>query len=149
MTTLTPRLREISLLHNPFRVLRDFDDFFRGAEDGGAMISNVSVPPFEFVETPETYQLKAEVPGLEAKDVELQVNGELLTISGEKHEEKRSDNANIHFTERRFGKWQRSFRLPSAVDPTRVEATIGNGILNVTIGKRVEAKSQVIKVKPV
>lgn len=146
MTSLTPRLREFGFFDSPFRSLhREFEPFFRSVADDQAGFP--VVPAVEFTETPEAFHIKAELPGLDAKDIELQVSGDVLTVSGEKSEEKRSENANVHFTERRYGKWQRSFRLPNTADSGRVEATITNGVLDIAIGKRIEAKSQVIKVK--
>ncbi|MBI3819650.1 MAG: Hsp20/alpha crystallin family protein [Planctomycetes bacterium] len=151
MTTLVPRLRDFSIFNNPFRPFNEIEELFRGLPDEAfaAPNGNMMIPAVEFVELPEFYKVKAELPGLEAKDIDIQINGDLLTLSGEKKEEKKTEQMNVHFTERRYGKWQRSFRLPASADPTRVEATMNNGVLDVTIIKRVEAKPQVIKVKTV
>lgn len=152
MTNVVRRERDI--FDSPFRALqREMDNLFRNfAEDVGptmpAMNFDFRFPVAEFVESPESFVLKAEIPGLEAKDVEIQVSGDVLTMQGEKKEEVKKDNANVHFTERRFGKWQRSFRLPATADPARVEARMVNGVLEVTIGKLAEAKPTVIKVRP-
>lgn len=148
MTSLVPRFREFSMFNNPFRAFRDMDEMFRGLGDENMpAVANVMAPAVEFVETPEAFVLKAELPGLDPKDIDIQVTGDLLTLSGEKNEEKRGEKDNVHFTERRYGKWQRSFRMPVSADTTRIEATMNHGVLNVCVGKRVEAKPQVIKVK--
>jgi HSP20 family protein len=150
MTQLVRRDRDV--FDSPFRAMqREMDSLFRALVDegGGSSLTSGSFPfpVAEFSETPESYVLKAEVPGLAAKDVQLEVSGDVLTMTGEKREEARHDKANVHFTERRYGRWQRSFRLPGAADASRVEAKMTNGVLEVTIGKRAEAKPQVIPVK--
>ncbi|MFN0207264.1 MAG: Hsp20/alpha crystallin family protein [Planctomycetota bacterium] len=148
---LLPRLREIGYLDSPFGLLtREFDRQARCAEDnynGTTAPELASWPSIELTETQDQYRLQAEVPGLEAKNFNIQVSGELLTIAGEKIESVRSEKDHVHFTERRFGKWQRSFRLPAAADTGRIEAVLSNGILDVSIPKRSEAKPHEVKVK--
>lgn len=150
---LLPRLREFGFLDSPLGLLsRDASRFARCAPDdcNGANALEpelASWPSIELTETQDHYRLQAEVPGLDAKDFNIQVAGELLTISGEKKELVRAEKDRVHFTERRFGKWQRSFRLPAAADTGRIEAVLANGVLDVSIPKRTEAKPQEIKVK--
>jgi HSP20 family protein len=150
MTNLIRRDRDV--FDSPFRALqREMDSLFRAFSDEAGVANltpySFQFPVAEFTETPENFLLKAEVPGLNAKDVQIEISGDVLTMTGEKKEETRHEKANVHFTERRFGKWQRSFRLPAAADGARVEARMTNGVLEVTIGKKAEAKPQVIAVK--
>jgi len=150
MTNLIRRDRDV--FDSPFRALqREFDTLLRAFSDdgGGSGLTPYSYqfPVAEFSESPEHYLLKAEVPGLDAKDVQIEVTGDVLTMTGEKKEEKSHEKSNVHFTERRYGKWQRSFRLPGGADASRVEAKMTNGVLEVSIGKRAGAKPQVIQVK--
>lgn len=149
MTNLIRRDRDV--FDSPFRALqREMDSLFRAFTDDAGLTFGSQVfqfPVAEFTENPENFVLKAEIPGLTAKDVQIEVTGDVLTMTGEKKEETRHEKANVHFTERRFGKWQRSFRLPTSADASRIEARVNNGVLEVTIGKRAEAKPQVIQVK--
>lgn len=146
MLGIVRRNRDNDPVQAPLRSLhQEMDRLFRGFfdDDGG-----FSWPAVDLTETPESYQLRAELPGIDAKDIDVQVSGDVLTVSGEKKEETKSENANLHFTERRFGQWRRSFRLPTTADTSRVDAKMTNGVLELTIPKRAEARPQTIKVKP-
>jgi HSP20 family protein len=88
-----------------------------------------------------------ELPGVRPEDVDIRITGGVLTIRGEKREEKEEKNKNLHFTERSFGSFQRSVQLPSTVDPDKVEATFKNGVLTVTVAKHADAKPKRIKVR--
>jgi HSP20 family protein len=145
---MTSLVRRSGAFESPFLSLRrEIDSLFPAFTEDGFFASAANATfPAEFVETPEHFALKAELPGLDAKDVEIRVEDGILVISGEKKEEVRKENANVHFTERRYGKWQRAFRLPAASDTSRVEARMVNGVLDVTIAKRAEAKPQTIPV---
>lgn len=153
MTSIIPR-RELGIFGAPARDLhRDVEGLFRSFFDDFDRMpalaqSTLPMPAFDVTETPETFVIKAEVPGMETKDVDIHIEGDLLTFSGEKKEEVKKESANVHFTERRFGRWSRSFRLPTSADTSRVEARMVNGVLDVTIPKRAESKPQVIKIKP-
>jgi HSP20 family protein len=86
---------------------------------------------------------------MEEKDIELTVSNDVLTIKGERKEEKEEKNKDYHISERRYGSYQRSFRLPEAVDDSKIEAKFKNGLLTVTLPKTAEAqkKSKKIEVK--
>lgn len=89
----------------------------------------------------------AELPGVDPKDVEISVSDNLLTIRGEKKQEKEDKRRNYHYIERSYGSFHRSIQLPSTADPGRVEAEYKNGVLTVTLQKRPEAKPKKIAVK--
>ncbi|HPD31373.1 MAG TPA: Hsp20/alpha crystallin family protein [Phycisphaerae bacterium] len=91
--------------------------------------------------------LTAELPGVDPKDVEISVSDNMLTISGEKKQEKEEKKRNYHYVERSFGSFRRSIQLPSSVDPNKVDATYRNGVLTVTLQKRPDAKPKRIAVK--
>ena len=88
-----------------------------------------------------------DIPGMEAKDIDIQVNGHLLTISGERKEEKEEKGKTYHRIERRSGSFSRSVTLPCPVKEEAVDAQYKNGILMVKLPKAEEAKSKKIAVK--
>ena len=143
-----PVRRERDPLAVAFQGLRrDMDRLFSDfvAEDGGW--SSTVWPACELVETKETLLLRAEVPGMDPKDFEVRVDGDVLTISGETKQESRSEDDGVHLSERRYGQWRRSFRLPAYADPARIDAEVRNGVLTLTIAKREEAKPKIVRVR--
>jgi HSP20 family protein len=103
----------------------------------------------DILEDKDNVVLKAEIPGVNPKDVELQVHDNVLTISGEKkleHEDKKDNYVRI---ERFYGKFSRSFTLPPYVDTQKIEATYKDGVLTVTLPKKPETKPRQIEVKTV
>jgi HSP20 family protein len=90
--------------------------------------------------------VKAEVPGVEQKDIDVRLENNTLTIRGERKFEKEEKEENFHRIERRYGSFVRSFTLPNSVNPEEVSAEYDNGVLKVRLGKRAEAKPKQIKV---
>ncbi|MFN8860190.1 MAG: Hsp20/alpha crystallin family protein [Gemmatimonas sp.] len=114
-----------------------------------AMMSGTWVPAVEVSETNEAMLLTAELPGIEEKAIKISIDNNVLTIAGEKEEE-RSDAPpakNYYLTERFCGAFQRSFALPRTVDTERVEAEFEKGILKITLPKLPQAKGKVIEVQ--
>jgi HSP20 family protein len=108
--------------------------------------SPVAAPVVDVVETEKEYQITAELPGLSEKDVEVVVADEILTIKGEKKEEKEEKAKNYYLSERRYGAFQRSFQLPSGVDADKIEAGFQNGVLTLTLPKTPEAQKSEKKI---
>ena len=112
---------------------RLFDDTFRGmsggerAEGGGAMLA----PRVDIHEKDDRIEVCAELPGVRQQDIDLSIDGDLLTIRGEKRNERKDEQA--HVVERSYGSFQRSIQLPFAPDPDKVEASCDNGVLTVSI----------------
>jgi len=100
-------------------------------------------------ETADHIVLTAEAPGLTLEDLNVEIENNILTISGEKREEREEghDNRRYHLWERRYGSLRRSFTLPRTVDSDSVEARFDNGILTIQMPKAAEAKSRKIEVK--
>jgi HSP20 family protein len=98
-------------------------------------------PAFDVVEKEKAYEIAAELPGVDEKTIEVKLNNRLLTIKGQKREEKTENNSNYHLSERRFGSFQRSFQLPDGVDDQKIEATFAKGVLTVRLPKTVEAQN--------
>jgi HSP20 family protein len=123
-------------------VNRLFDDVLRSfaapapASQGGPGIGNFMMPRMDASETDNEIRLKVEMPGVDPKDVEVDVDEDgVLTIRGEKKVEHRDERENAHIAERAFGVFQRSLRLPFKVDPNQVQARFENGVLTVVLPK--------------
>lgn len=101
----------------------------------------------DFYEDREQLILKAELPGVNKDDLELSLHDGVLTLAGERREEKSLENSEVHRSERFLGKFQRSFTLPAAVDAAKVQASFKDGMLTVTLPKAEEAKPKHIEVK--
>jgi HSP20 family protein len=98
-------------------------------------------------ETDDKLLVKAELPGLEADDVNVSLSGDLLTIKGEKKKEKEEQDEHHHYIERYAGSFQRSFRLPVNIQADKVIAEFDKGVLKVTLPKVEGAKKKDIKIK--
>jgi len=144
MTMLTrwDPFRELTVLQD--RMNRLFQDFAPRSEP--ELTAGNFVPPVDIYEDEQSVTLKVEVPGLDPKDVDVQVENNTLTIKGERKFEKEEKEENFHRIERRYGSFVRSFTLPSTVDTDNIKADYENGVLKVQLAKRAEAKPKQIKV---
>jgi HSP20 family protein len=97
-------------------------------------------PAMDLVEKDGAFEISAELPGLDDQNVEVKVANNTLTIRGEKREEKEEKDKQIYLSERRYGAFQRSFRIPVGVDLDRIEANFAKGVLTVTLPKGEEAQ---------
>lgn len=104
------------------------------------------IPAAEITETPEAVQLKLEIPGMEAKDLNVEVTADSLTINGERKSEIKTEEEGFTRTEFRYGKFHRVIPLPVQVDNNNVTAEYKDGILNLTLPKAEEEKNRVVKV---
>lgn len=104
------------------------------------------IPAAEMHETPEAIHLKLELPGMDSKDLDVQVTAEAVSISGERREETRTDEKGVKRTEFRYGKFQRVIPLSTRIQNDKVQADYKNGILNLTLPKAEEEKTKVVKV---
>jgi len=98
-------------------------------------------------ETDDAFIINASVPGLKPEDLNINVVGDTVTISGEIKEETKEEEANYIYRERRFGSFTRTVTLPTSLNPDKAEAVIENGVLTLTIPKAEAAKPKAIKVK--
>ena len=105
------------------------------------------LPAVDISETKDKVVLKAEMPGMDAKDVNVSISGDILTIKGEKKKEEEEKDEHYHCVETYCGSFQRSFRLPHNVKADKVEATFDKGVLKITLPKTEEAKKKEIKIK--
>jgi HSP20 family protein len=105
-----------------------------------------NVPAVDVTEDDKAYKIAAELPGLEEKDVEVSVTGDLLTLKGEKRQEKEEKNKNWYVSERTYGSFQRAFELPQGIDRDKIAAEFAKGVLTVTLPKSTEAQKQQKKI---
>jgi len=128
-----------------------FDRFFRDPWSWGELDRPVSglmsMPRTDLADSENEVTVTMELPGVDPKDVNIDMTGDLLTIRGEKKEEKKEKKSNYHYVERQHGSFQRTVRLPSTVDAGKVDATFKNGVLSVRIAKHPEAKPKRITVR--
>ena len=104
------------------------------------------IPPVDIEEDSEKLVLTAELPGFKEDQIDLQVEGGVLTIRGERTFEDKQDGKNFHRVERSYGQFVRSFTLPNNVDRDNVKASFKDGLLSIELPKREEAKPRQIKV---
>jgi HSP20 family protein len=127
---------------------RLFDDSFRGgmqAEE--ALGRSYWSPAVDIAERDNEYVVKVELPGVNKDDVKITLESNILTIRGEKKQEKEEKGENSHRLERSYGSFQRSFTLPTIVKNDKIDAVYRDGILTVTLPKAEEAKPKQIEVK--
>ncbi|MGF1480766.1 MAG: Hsp20/alpha crystallin family protein [Cyanophyceae cyanobacterium] len=129
------------------RLQRDMNRLFDGlsstnTEELGAAF----VPAAEMEETPEAIHLKLEVPGMDAKDLDIQVSAEAIAISGERKEETKTEEKGMTRSEFRYGSFRRVISLPTRIQNNSVNAEYKDGILNLTLPKAEEEKNKVVKV---
>lgn len=103
-------------------------------------------PRIDMAETGDSVTIKAELPGLEAKDVDVSIFGNTLTVRGEKKEEREEKDEHYHLVERAHGTFSRVVRLPAAVDVEKIKASFKNGVLTITLPKTEEARQKAIPV---
>jgi len=104
-------------------------------------------PTVDIVETPEEFQIKAELPEVKKEDVKVSVDAGILRIEGERKQEKEEKGKKYHRIERSYGSFLRTFTLPDNVDETKVQADFKDGMLNVRLRKAEKAKPKSIEIK--
>lgn len=99
------------------------------------------VPAMDITETDQAYEISAELPGMDEKNVEVKLSNGTLRIRGEKKEEKEKEEKEkgLYVSERRFGSFERSFLVPDDVDGDKISAVLRNGVLAITLPKKPEA----------
>ena len=135
-----------------------FDEFFTGFERrtpslfrshepgwlmggrGGDM-----TPAVDVAEDDKAVTLTAELPGMKEEDVEVVLRDDMLIVKGEKKTEREEKEENYHLTERRYGAFERTFRLPETADADKIKAAFDDGVLTVTVPKRAEPKAKAEK----
>lgn len=136
------------------QVDRMFEDFGRGSglwsPFGRSMLDikpswpfeegRAKVPAVDVCEREKEYEITAELPGMDASNVDVKLANGVLTIKGEKKEEKEQKEKDYYMSERRFGSFQRSFQLPEGIDEDKIQANFEKGVLTITLPKGAEAQ---------
>ena len=127
---------------------RIFDNFFRGdVAEPADMLRSTWAPSVDIRERDNDYLVNVELPGVSKDDVKITLQDNILTVRGEKNQEKESKESKYHRVERVYGSFQRSFALPAAVKAEKIDASYKDGILTVSLPKAEEAKPKQIEVK--
>lgn len=138
--TANPEMKNLQSQIN--RILEPFARVAFGDED---LVSGTWVPPVDVAEAQDKILVRAEVPGMRQEDISIEFENGLLTLRGERKLEK-NDGVTWHRVERTYGNFSRSFTLPRTVDAERITANYRDGILEITVPKREEAKPKQIKI---
>ncbi|GBD94922.1 18 kDa heat shock protein [bacterium BMS3Abin05] len=127
---------------------RLFDEFFGTLPEkfAGENVEGVWLPAVDISETEHDLIVTAELPGIKKDALKLSVQDNILTIKGEKKQEKETKDENYHRIERSYGAFQRTFSLPAIVDATKIKATFKDGVLKIRLPKKEEAKTKEIPI---
>jgi HSP20 family protein len=122
------------------RTVFDVEPFWRGELSWG------KAPAVDVAQRENGYEVTAELPGLDAGNIEVTYADGVLTIKGEKQDQKKEEKKDYYLSERRYGSFQRSFSMPNGIDADKIAATFKNGILTVSLPKTVEAQKSEKKI---
>ncbi len=149
MTVLTrwEPFREFSTMQNRINHMNRLfrESYSPEAPEEGLTTTNFA-PPVDIYEDGHNITLKIDVPGIDEKDIDVRIEGNTLTVHGERKIEKEEKEENFRRVERQYGEFTRSFTLPSSVDTEQVNANYDNGVLKIALAKKAEAKPKQIQV---
>jgi len=149
MTTMTrwEPLREFLAMQDRMnRMTRPFRESYSPEGPEEALTTTTFAPPVDIYEDEHDITLKMEVPGIDEKDIDVQIENITLTVRGERKFEKEEKEENFRRIERQYGSFTRVFTLPSSVDTGQVSANYDNGVLKIKLAKKAEVKPKQIKV---
>lgn len=133
------------------RFQRDLNRFFdlghSMADQDNSLMSSCWIPAVEVIDHKDSVIVRAELPGLDREDIEVTIENNVLSIRGEKKQEQEQKEAEVVRSERYYGVFHRAFTLPSSVDSARVNAKFHNGVLELMIAKKEDAKPRQIRVE--
>jgi HSP20 family protein len=134
---------------NPFSALQqEIDRLFEGFSRGfSGFPGRELMPSMDLSETDKEIEITAELPGLEEKDIQLNVADNVLTIRGEKKNEREETEKDYHLVERSYGSFTRAVQLPDGVNPDSIKAVMSKGVLKVTVPKPAPAQTKKIDIK--
>lgn len=144
---MLPAMRSRSLeTRRPMSIADLMEDFWAKPFETAAT-KGMSFPAMDISEDEKAITVKAELPGIETKDVDVNLEHGVLTIRGEKKFEDEEKKDNYHRIERSYGSFSRALQVPGEVDETKVEAKFDKGILTITLPKNEKAKPKKIEIK--
>ncbi|MGD8562721.1 MAG: Hsp20/alpha crystallin family protein [Desulfarculaceae bacterium] len=134
------------------KLRKDMDNLWSRFFDGGELSlpradQGLFAPAVDVKETDKAIEFRAEIPGLKSEEIEVTLTGDVLTIKGEKKSEHEEEDGDYHLVERRFGSFQRSFRLPMEVNRKELKASHKDGVLTVSLPKKEKEGSTKVQVE--
>lgn len=140
--------------YNPFRELRSMQeqmnrllDLAWSREAGEELREGIWQPPVDIYEDDENVVIKAELPDIDQKDIEVKIENSVLLLKGERKLDRVLKKENYHRVERYYGPFQRTFSLPPSIDQEKVKATCERGVLTIILPKRLEQKPKQINIE--
>ncbi len=143
-TEVSPVAELHSRMNNLFNSFFDENRFWPELGRNG---KDSFMPCFEISETAKNIEITAEIPGVEEKDIDVSLDGGILTVKGEKKSEHDEKNKDYHITERSYGSFQRSFAMPEGIDSSKIDAKFKNGVLKISLPRTEESRKNVKKIK--
>lgn len=143
MSTWSP-LRELEEMRNEMSRMFGWP---AGHGESDGFFDSLWSPAVDIVQEGDRLLVKADLPGMKKDEIEITLNGDTLTISGEKKRESEQKDDNTYRSERYYGKFSRSLVLPSTVDANKIDAVYKDGVLSLTIPKSEEARPKQIKIQ--
>jgi HSP20 family protein len=150
LPTRTSRTLRPFFSRDPFRALHEeMDDLIAQfkTEWNGEQLPRLTTPSLDLSETDNTLQVRMDMPGIKPSDIDIEVTGNTLRVSGERKEEKEEKGNTYHRVERHYGTFARMVTLPCEVNENKIEAECHDGVLTLTLPKTEQSKSKKIKVK--
>jgi HSP20 family protein len=145
-----------TLRHEIDRLFEDFDSGMWRSRFGRPMFNLqpfwsrestwAAAPAVDITETDKAYEIAAELPGMDEKNIEVNFADDVLTIKGEKKDEREEKKKDYYLSERSYGSFQRSFQVPDGTDPDKIEASFKKGVLTVVLPKSAEAQKAAKKI---
>lgn len=123
------------------------NNVFTGDTSEATLFKGTWSPAVDISEDNNNFYLNLELPGMKKEDVKVKYEENLLTVTGEKKAEREEKDVNFHRVERSYGKFERSFRVPTRIVSDKIDADFANGILTITLPKAEEVKPKEIEVK--
>lgn len=151
-----PMRTDIDVFNDPFRAMRRleremnrlFENFYSTPFRGEEVLApvNAMTPPCDIQETESHFLVSADMPGVAKEDINVEVRGNQLFISGERKKEHKEESKERYFEEKQYGCYERMFTLPSHVDAAKLEANYKDGVLRIALPKGEGAKSQKVQI---
>ena len=135
---------ELNRIRN--EIYRIFEDPF-GFSPAASDLFEGWTPPLDIYEDKDKITVRAELPGMKKEDIDVSVVGDMLTISGERREEKEKQQGETYRSERYLGRFQRSITLPTEVDPNKIQATYKDGLLAIMLNKSEQARRKRVEIQ--
>jgi HSP20 family protein len=139
--------RALRVIERPWGLLEDMDKMISGLWESWEPMATTLTPKTDIIEEKDGLMVKAELPGIKKSELDIALEGDMLTIKAEKQEEKVEDDATYYRCERSFGQYMRHISLPYQVDAEQISATFKDGLLKIKLPRGEEAKSKRIEIK--